>query len=105
PEGGAADLGGVPEGSEIPLTAPEGADAPRPQAAPGGQPFLIAPSALEDVPAGIWLLAPIVLGLAYLAMLALGPAGEPALMTSRRGVSRALEQWRSSGKSAAGGAR
>lgn len=98
-----ADLSGVPAGSEVPVAAPGQAQAPQSQGA-GGQPFLIAPSALEDVPNGIWILAPVVLGIAYLMMLALGPGGEPALVTTRRGVSRALERWRSSGRTAAGGA-
>lgn len=103
------DLGGVaPEGAEIGLDGVPG-EAPVPVAAPGApgaataagpqQPFLVAPSALEDIPTGVWILAPVVLGLAYLMMLALGPGGEPAAV-SRRGVSRALEQWRSSGRAA-----
>ncbi len=101
-ESGAADTGEVPAGSELPLAAQEQSQAPQPQAA-GGQPFLIAPSALEDIPASIWILAPAVLGLAYLMMLALGPGGEPTLIARRRGVSRALDRWRSSGRAAAEG--
>ncbi|WP_162830312.1 hypothetical protein [Amycolatopsis palatopharyngis] len=104
PEAAPVELDAAPEGAEIPVAAPADADVPQPQAAPVAQPFLIAPSALEDIPAGIWILAPIVLGLAYLSMLALGPAGEPATATARRGVSRALEQWRSGGRRT-GGAR
>lgn len=102
PDGGTGDTGGVP-GADVPVAAPGQGGTPAPQAA-GGQQFLIAPSALEDIPTSVWLLAPVVLGLAYLMMLALGPSGEPAAMTSRRGVSRALERWRSSGRAAAGGA-
>lgn len=102
PEAGPVEMGTVPEGAEIPVAAPENVSTEQPQAAPSAQPFLMAPSALEDIPAGVWVMAPMVLGLAYLAMLALGPAGEPATATSRRGVSRALERWRSSGTKAGG---
>lgn len=101
PEGDAADS--MPAGPDAPVAAPGQAGTPQPQAA-GTQPFLIAPSVLEDMPTGVWVLAPVVLGMAYLMMLTLGPGGEPAAVTSRRGVSRALERWRSSGRTAAGGA-
>lgn len=100
--------GGVPTGSSVGMDAvPQAAGAPTPAAqaqqqppqpqAAGQQPFLIAPSAVEAIPSGVWVLAPLVLGVAYLMMLALGPAGEPNTHLSRRGVSRALERLRSSG--------
>jgi hypothetical protein len=104
PEAAPVETDAVPEAAEMPVAAPADTEVPQPQVAPRAQPFLIAPSALEDIPAAVWILAPIVLGLAYLAMLALGPAGEPAAVSARRGVSRALEQWRSGGRRT-GGAR
>ncbi len=102
--------GGVPAASSVGMDAvPQAAAAapvaqaqqqpsqpPQPQAA-GNQPFLVAPSAVEAIPAGVWVLAPLVLGVAYLMMLALGPAGEPNAHLARRGVSKALERLRSSG--------
>ncbi|WP_034268619.1 hypothetical protein [Haloechinothrix halophila] len=108
--------GGVPTASSAGMDAvPQAADAPTPAAqaqqqppqpqAAGNQPFLIAPSAVEAVPAGVWVLAPLVLGVAYLMMLALGPAGEPNAHLTRRGVSKALERLRSTGTKTAEGVR
>ncbi|GAA5120281.1 hypothetical protein [Haloechinothrix salitolerans] len=108
--------GGVPTASSVGMdTVPPAADAPAPAAqaqqeppqpqAAGNQPFLIAPSAVEAIPAGAWVLAPLMLGVAYLMMLALGPAGEPNAHLARRGVSKALERLRSTGTKTAEGVR
>jgi hypothetical protein len=51
------------------------------------------------------LLAPLALGLAYLAMLALGPDAQPSASSSQRGVSRALERLRLAGGQAVAGVR
>lgn len=108
--------GGVPAGSSVgmdaappqaaaqaPASAQAAPQSPQPQAA--DRPFVIAPSAVEDVPAGVWVLAPLMLGIAYLMMLALGPSGEPNALVARRGVSKALERLRSTGTKTAGGMR
>jgi uncharacterized membrane protein len=49
------------------------------------------------------LLLPLVLVLAYLLMLANGPAAQPTGMAGRRGVSRALDRMRQAGAHAAAG--
>lgn len=93
-DAGSADIGGAaPEAAGLPT--PAGGDPAQqdPQAAPVGTPAQMA-SVLESIPGGAFALIPIVLGLAYAAMLALGPSGEPALATARHGVSRALERMR-----------
>lgn len=57
------------------------------------------------MPKGALLLVPVALGLAYLAMLALGPDAQPTTVSSRHGVSRALERLRAAGAQAVAGAR
>lgn len=95
PSASSVGMDAVPQAAGAPTPAAQAQDQPpQPQAA-GQQPFLIAPSAVEAIPAGVWVLAPLVLGVAYLMMLALGPAGEPNTHLARRGVSRALERLRS----------
>ncbi|MPY80214.1 MAG: hypothetical protein GEV04_17495 [Actinophytocola sp.] len=103
-----AGIDAMPPAAQAPAAvsgqAPQAPQQPQqPQAV--GQPYQIAPSALEAMPAGVWLLAPIVLGMAYLMMLALGPAGEPNAHLTRRGVSKALERLRSTGTKTAEGVR
>lgn len=92
-DAGSAESGdAAPEAAELPGAA-GGEQAAVPQAAPVGMPAQMV-SALESIPGSAFVLIPIVLGLAYAAMLALGPNGEPALATSRHGVGRALERMR-----------
>lgn len=90
-------MGALPQAVGAPTAASAQLPAQPQQPQAAGQPFLIAPSAIEVVPTGVWVLAPAVLGMAYLMMLALGPAGEPSVLGARRGVSKALERLRSTG--------
>jgi hypothetical protein len=88
-----------PDGGTAETTAPVQA-ATTPVASPtAAQPWH------SGLPAATFLLAPFALGLAYLAMLALGPDAQPAAGTSRHGVSRALERLRQAGAQAVAGAR
>ena len=68
-----------------------------------------APAAVRPwysgLPKASFLLAPFALGLAYLAMLALGPDAQPATGSSQHGVSRALERLRLTGAQAVAGVR
>jgi hypothetical protein len=68
-----------------------------------------APAAVRPwysgLPTGSVLLAPFALGLAYLAMLALGPDAQPSTAASQHGVSRALERLRLAGAQAVAGVR
>lgn len=91
--GSAGSGDAAPEAAEVPATEDGDLAAQEPQAAPIGMPAQMA-SALESIPGSAFVLIPIVLGLAYAAMLALGPNGEPALAASRHGVGRALERMR-----------
>lgn len=74
------------------------------------QPALAAaPAAVQPwysgLPKASLLLLPFALGLAYLAMLALGPDAQPTVSTSRHGVSRALDRLRQAGTHALAGVR
>ncbi len=57
-------------------------------------PVAAMPAWYSGLPRGTVVLLPLVLGLAYLMMLALGPAGRPDPAANRRGVSRALDRLR-----------
>jgi hypothetical protein len=98
--GGGASMpsGGAPGGA--PMAA--GGDQPSPEAAKASdQP--VQPVAAPQLPwhAGLgkpmFLLLPLVLALAYLLMLANGPAAQPTGVSGRRGVSRALDRMRQTG--------
>jgi hypothetical protein len=65
----------------------------------------IVPSWYSGMPKAAFLLVPFALGLAYLAMLALGPDAQPTTTTSRHGVSRALDRLRQAGTQALAGVR
>jgi hypothetical protein len=103
PTGG---VGSVPSGGAAP-GAPVAAagDQPSPAAAPASS-EQVEPVAAPQLPwhAGLgkpmFLLLPLVLMLAYLLMLANGPAAQPTGGSSRRGVSRALDRMRQAGAGA-----
>lgn len=110
-----ASLPGGGEGSAMPSgEAPDAAPAagggnggegatppPDPQLAAAPQATGLE-SVFQSLPGGLWVLIPLAIGIGYAIMLALGPAGEPGAAQRRRGVSRALDRWRSA-KSATGG--
>lgn len=110
-----ASLPGGGEGSAVPSgEAPDAAPAagggnggdagsppPDPQLAASPQATGLE-SVFQSLPGGLWVLIPLAIGIGYAIMLALGPAGEPGAERQRRGVSRALDRWRSA-KSATGG--
>ncbi|HEX4816662.1 MAG TPA: hypothetical protein VFV66_28305, partial [Nonomuraea sp.] len=89
-----ADAGATAETTD-PLTA-----ATTPVAAPA-----VLPPWYGGLPKAALLLVPFALGLAYLAMLALGPDAQPTPTTSRHGVSRALDRLRQAGTQALAGVR
>ena len=89
-----ADPGATAETTD-PVTAPT-----TPVAAPA-----VIPSWYSGLPKATFLLVPLALGLAYLAMLALGPDAQPTTTTSRHGVSRALDRLRQAGTKALAGVR
>lgn len=101
---GSATTGPAPvsAGGSAPLGNTAGAADQAPAAAPARQPQL-APVAATPLPwyGGIprpaFLLLLLTLGLAYLLMLANGPAAQPTGAGSRRGVSRALDRMRQRG--------
>lgn len=102
--GGTEDSGGLAAGEEAPEAAgtPPGKDAPTPSdaelaASPSPEP----PGLFDGIPAGIWVLIPVMLGLAYVMMLAMGPRGEQG-GSVQHGVSRALEKLRTGGSAAKG---
>jgi hypothetical protein len=57
----------------------------------------VAPAWYSGIPAAGYALLPLMLGLAYLLMLALGPDAQPAAGPTQRGVGRALERLRTVG--------
>jgi hypothetical protein len=57
----------------------------------------VAPAWYSGIPAAGYALLLLVLGLAYLLMLALGPDAQPAAGPTQRGVGRALERLRTAG--------
>jgi hypothetical protein len=102
-------LGSVPSGGAAP-GAPVAAagDQPSAEAAPasGEQMQQVAAPQLPwhaGLGKPMFLLLPLVLALAYLLMLANGPAAQPAGVSGRRGVSRALDRMRQAGAHASGG--
>ncbi|MBA0126091.1 DNRLRE domain-containing protein [Haloechinothrix sp. YIM 98757] len=95
----AAGDGEIPEDAEAPVTSADGGSGNDPDLAAGPA----QPSVYDGIPWAAWLLVPAALGVAYIAMLALGPRGEPTTGSSGHGVSRALQRWSRGGPSAAGG--
>jgi hypothetical protein len=99
--GGTGAAGPLADTAEVPPveavaepTAAEAAEATTftPVAAP-----YVAPAWYSGIPAAGYALLPLVLGLAYLLMLALGPDAQPAAGPTQRGVGRALERLRTVG--------
>ena len=97
-------VGSVPSGGAAAPGAPVSAagEEPSPEAAPASA-EQVEPVAAPQLPwhAGLgkpmFLLLPLVLVLAYLLMLANGPAAQPTGVSGRRGVSRALDRMRQAG--------
>jgi hypothetical protein len=58
---------------------------------------IVPPAWYSGIPGAGYALLPLVLGLAYLLMLALGPDAQPAAGPTQRGVGRALERLRTVG--------
>jgi len=96
-------VGSVPSGGAAPGAPVSAAgDQPTPETAPASS-EQVQPVAAPQLPwhAGLgkpmFLLLPLVLALAYLLMLANGPAAQPTSVSGRRGVSRALDRMRQAG--------
>lgn len=89
-----ADLGAIDAGA-----APESAAAATPQVASGQVMPVSAGVApwYDGVIKPALFLVPVTLGLAYLAMVAMGSTAQPTGMSNRRGVSRALDKLRLAG--------
>lgn len=103
--GSGAGVGSVPSGGAAP-GAPIAASGgqPSPEAAPASGEQVQPVSAPQlpwhaDLGKPVFLLLPLVLVLAYLLMLANGPAAQPTGVAGRRGVSRALDRMRQAGVS------
>lgn len=99
---GDVPLGSTPtDGGATAETTDPVAPATTPVAAPA-----VIPPWYGGLPKAAILLVPFALGLAYLAMLALGPDAQPVTTsTSRHGVSRALDRLRQAGTQALAGVR
>lgn len=91
PLAGTADV--APTAAEAPAVA---APAEEVAVAPAAAPVAL-PAWYSGIPAAGYVLLPLMLGLAYLLMLALGPDAQPAAGPAQRGVGRALERLRSAG--------
>ena len=115
---GAGSTGSLSSGSlgstgDVPLAAPPsdpGATAETTDPVTAATTPVAAPAVVQPwyggLPKATFLLVPFALGLAYLAMLALGPDAQPTTpSTSRHGVSRALDRLRQAGTSALAGVR
>ena len=112
--GGSLSTGSLDAGTsgDVPLDAApaeEGAtaettDPVTAQTTPVAAPAVV-PTWYSGLPKAAFLLVPFALGLAYLAMLALGPDAQPTTTTSRHGVSRALDRLRQAGTQALAGVR
>lgn len=85
-----ADAGPVP-GGEVPGAAPPVTAGDEPAVAQPEPAATASPALFDNIPATALALIPVGLVAAYLVMLVLGPQGEPATSTTRRGVSRALD--------------
>lgn len=98
--GGAAVEPSPVDSGTVQETAPVTEQRALPVASPAA-----VPSWYAGLPKATVLLIVLALGLAYLAMLALGPDAQPAGATSRHGVSRALDRLRAAGAQPAAGVR
>ncbi|MGH3348430.1 MAG: hypothetical protein ACRDO4_15730 [Nocardioides sp.] len=92
--GGAAPIADAPAGDPAAGAPSATAEETQPQVAPVSAPQI---PWYGGIPKAGFLLLVLALGLAYMLMLANGPAAQPAGATTRRGVSRALNRMRSSG--------
>lgn len=95
---GGGDLGEAASGGGPVTTSQEDTE----QSAPPGQleatPVAAVAPWYSGMPKAAYVLGPLALVLAYLIMLALGPQGRPVPVTGRRGVSRALDRLRETGR-------
>jgi hypothetical protein len=95
--GGGSSTGGgfTPPATSGPPAGGTAAPAAPPVATPAVEPADLPTVPIsESVPGFQWWMVPlaiVALGVALLAMLALGPAGEPATVSAARGVTRAIE--------------
>lgn len=96
PVTGTAEVAPVADVAADPAVAAPGTAQTAPMAAPTAAPVAV-PAWYSGIPTGGYLLLPLVLGLAYLLMLALGPDAQPASGPDRHGVARALERLRTTG--------
>ncbi|ANH40312.1 hypothetical protein I601_3914 [Nocardioides dokdonensis FR1436] len=87
---------GAPAGSSPDAGAGGGGDGADGSIEAGAVPVAANIAWYSGLPRGVVVLLPFVLALAYLMMLALGPAGRPDPAANRRGVSRALDRLRDS---------
>lgn len=98
--GASGPLAGTAEVAPLDAPAADSVDAGVPVAtaetAPAAAP-LAAPAWYSGIPRGGYLLFPLVVGLGYLLMLALGPDAQPAAGPTQHGVGRALERLRTMG--------
>uniref|UniRef100_UPI00263729A7 hypothetical protein n=1 Tax=uncultured Nocardioides sp. TaxID=198441 RepID=UPI00263729A7 len=93
--GSGGDLGSPPGAGSDPVAA--GASGDGGATEPGFETRAVTiPSWYDGIPAGGLMLVPIALLTAFLAMLALGPDGQPVPGRPMRGVSLALERLRGS---------
>lgn len=108
--GGSLDSGSL-SGGDVPMDgAPvDGGTAVTTDPVDAGTVPVAAPAVVHPwysgMPKATFLLLPFALGLAYLAMLALGPDAQPTVHSSQHGVSRALEKLRLAGAQAIAGVR
>lgn len=108
--GGSLDSGSL-SGGDVPVDgAPvDGGTAVTTDPVDAGTVPVAAPAMVHPwysgMPKATFLLLPFALGLAYLAMLALGPDAQPTVNSSQHGVSRALEKLRLAGAQAIAGVR
>ncbi len=108
--GGSLDSGSL-AGGDVPMDgAPvDGGTAVTTDPVDAGTVPVAAPAVVHPwysgMPKATFLLLPFALGLAYLAMLALGPDAQPTVNSSQHGVSRALERLRLAGAQAIAGVR
>jgi hypothetical protein len=98
--GSAGPLAGTAEVAPVGAAAPAADPAVAAPATAATTP-VSAPTAMpawySGIPAAGYVLLPLLLGLAYLLMLALGPDAQPAAGPSQNGVARALERLRAAG--------
>lgn len=94
--GSAGPLAGSAEVAPAPAAEAVAAPAEQVAVAPASAPVAL-PAWYSGIPTLGYVLLPLMLGLAYLLMLALGPDAQPAAGPAQRGVGRALERLRAAG--------